>query len=132
MAQRAMQTLESTFYGQGSYTEPADLMTAGGSVAVMGSGRNDTLEVVCRHWHPRQRRSGAQQPRRDAGFAYDMGYESWSAADVVNRYLPEQSRPVQGWRCRVRPRKRSDAPGQDSVTDIASKEALGHLMTHNR
>ena len=64
-----------------------DLMTAGGAAAVMSSGRNATLEVIAGTGFPANVDLVRKDQGQDAGFAYDMGYETWAAADMVNRLL---------------------------------------------
>lgn len=107
-----------------------DLMTAGGSAAVMGSGRNDSLEVVAGTGFPANVDLVHNNQGQDAGFAYDMGYESWSAADVVNRVLAGAEQTGSGVGVAVFDRDNGlPAKGTDWVTDIdyraAFKEAWG-------
>lgn len=64
-----------------------DLMTTGGSAAVMSSGRNDTLEVVAGSGFPANVDLVHKNQGQDAGYAYDASFETWAAADMVNRLL---------------------------------------------
>lgn len=64
-----------------------DVVTAGGSAAVMESGRNDSLYVAsCASFAANVEliRNNAGQ---DAGCVFDLTFETWAAADMINRYF---------------------------------------------
>ncbi|ABL80139.1 MULTISPECIES: sugar ABC transporter substrate-binding protein [unclassified Nocardioides] len=73
-----------------------DLMTTGGSAAVMASGRNDSLAVVAGSGFPANVKLIRDGQGQDAGFAYDMGYETWAAADMINRLLAGEEQGESG------------------------------------
>lgn len=73
-----------------------DLMTTGGSAAVMASGRNDSLAVIAGSGFPANVELIRKGQGQDAGFAYDMGYETWAAADMINRLLAGEEQGPSG------------------------------------
>jgi ribose transport system substrate-binding protein len=73
-----------------------DLMTTGGSAAVMASGRNDSLAVIAGSGFPANVELIRKGQGQDAGFAYDMGYETWAAADMINRLLAGEQQGESG------------------------------------
>lgn len=62
-----------------------DLMTSGGAAAVMASTRNDALQVVSGTEFPANVNLVRRNQGQDAGFAYDLSYETWTAGDTINR-----------------------------------------------
>lgn len=73
-----------------------DLMTTGGSAAVLASGRNDSLAVIAGSGFPANVDLVRKGQGQDAGFAYDMGYETWAAADMINRLLAGEEQGQSG------------------------------------
>lgn len=64
-----------------------DLMTGGGAAAVMSSGRSAELEVVAGTGFPANIKLIRDDKGQDAGYGIDYVYETWAAADLVNRFL---------------------------------------------
>ncbi|XBB67832.1 substrate-binding domain-containing protein [Nocardioides sp. WV_118_6] len=64
-----------------------DLMTGGGAAAIRGSGRSEQLEVIAGTGFPANNELIRKDQGQDAGFGIDYVYETWSAADLVNRFL---------------------------------------------
>ncbi|MDN4172350.1 sugar ABC transporter substrate-binding protein [Nocardioides sp. SOB77] len=101
-----------------------DLMTAGGSAAVMASGRNSSIEVVAGTGFPANVELVRDDQGQDAGFAYDMGFETWAAADMVNRLLAGQKQDPAGSDVGVAVYDRESGlptEGSDWTTDIDYK-----------
>ncbi|MEP9362740.1 substrate-binding domain-containing protein [Nocardioides sp. CN2-186] len=73
-----------------------DLMTLGVAGAVMASGRNDSLEVVAGSGYPANLQLIRDNGGQDAGYVIDLGYESWTAADMINRLLAGQKQGPSG------------------------------------
>lgn len=67
-----------------------DLMTGGGAAAIRGSGRSDALEVIAGTGFQANNELIAKNQGQDAGFGIDYVYETWAAADLVNRFLAGQ------------------------------------------
>jgi ribose transport system substrate-binding protein len=64
-----------------------DLMTLGGASAVMGSGRNSELQVIAGTGFDANNELIRTDAGQDAGYGYDISYETWAAADMINRYF---------------------------------------------
>lgn len=64
-----------------------DLATAGGSAAVMESGRNDSLLVVAGTNFAPTMDLIRENKGLDAGFVYDENYAAWATVDMINRYF---------------------------------------------
>lgn len=64
-----------------------DLMTGGGAAAIRASGRSDQLEVIAGTGFPANNELIAQEQGQDAGYGIDYTYETWAAADLLNRFL---------------------------------------------
>lgn len=64
-----------------------DLMTGGGAAAIRASGRSDQLEVIAGTGFPANNELIRKNQGQDAGFGIDYVYETWAAADLVNRFL---------------------------------------------
>lgn len=64
-----------------------DLMTGGGAAAVRASGRSNQLEVIAGTGFPANNELIAKDQGQDAGFGIDYTYETWAAADLLNRFL---------------------------------------------
>lgn len=73
-----------------------DLMTAGGSAAVLASGRNDSLVVVAGSGYEANADLVRENKGQDAGWTYDGRYEAWSAADMLNRYFAGEEPTASG------------------------------------
>ena len=73
-----------------------DLMTAGGAAAVTGSGRNDSLEVVSGSGYAANVDLVHKNGGQDAGWTYDGRFETWAAADMVNRLLAGEETAASG------------------------------------
>lgn len=64
-----------------------DLITGGGAAAIRGSGRSDGLDVIAGTGFPANNELIRKNQGQDAGFGIDYVYETWAAADLVNRFL---------------------------------------------
>lgn len=73
-----------------------DLMTAGGAAAVVSSGRSDDLLVVAGIGYEANIELVRNDLGQDAGYGIDYGYETWAAADLVNRFLAGAETPPSG------------------------------------
>lgn len=62
-----------------------DLATAGGSAAVMESGRKDSLFVAAGANFPANMALIREDAGQDSGYVYDGSYATWAAADMLNR-----------------------------------------------
>jgi len=101
-----------------------DLMTAGGSSAVMASGRSSSIEVIADTGFPANVELVRDDQGQDAGFAYDMGFETWAAADMINRLLAGQQQDPAGSGVGVAVFDRENGlptEGSDWTTDIDYK-----------
>lgn len=67
-----------------------DLMTGGGAAAVMATGRNDSLQVIAGSGFPANVDLIRKNQGQDAGYGYDATFETWAAADMINRLLAGQ------------------------------------------
>lgn len=102
-----------------------DLMTAGGAAAVMASGRNDSLQVVAGTGFPANVNLVHRNQGQDAGFAYDMTYETWTAADVINRLFAGEKQAGSGVGVAVFDKENGlPAEGDDWVTSIDYKKVF--------
>lgn len=73
-----------------------DLMTAGGAAAVMASGRNDSLEVTSGSGYAANADLVRKNQGQDSGWTYDGRFETWGAADMVNRLLADEEPAASG------------------------------------
>lgn len=64
-----------------------DLVTGGGAAAIRSSGRSDQLEVIAGTGFPANNELIKDDKGQDAGFGIDYVYETWAAADLLNRFL---------------------------------------------
>lgn len=64
-----------------------DLMTGGGASAVRASGRSGSLEVVSGTGFKANVKLIRDDAGQDAAYGVDYDYETWSAADTINRFL---------------------------------------------
>lgn len=64
-----------------------DLLTGGGAAAVLSSGRSDQLEVIGGTGFPANNELIANDQGQDAAYGIDYVYETWAAADLINRFL---------------------------------------------
>lgn len=97
-----------------------DLATAGGSAAVMESGRNDSLLVVAGTNFAPTMELIRNEAGLDAGFVYDENYAAWATVDMLNRlFAGAENASVGGPGLAVVDRDNGLAPeGEDWETDI--------------
>jgi len=99
-----------------------DLMTLGGAAAVVGSGRNDELEVVAGTGFDANNQLIRTNAGQDAGYGYDIGYETWAAADMINRYFAGETQAPSGVGLSIYDRDRGlPAEGENFSTTIDYK-----------
>lgn len=96
-----------------------DLMTLGVSAAVLASGRNDTLEVAAGSSFPANMELIRDNGGQDAGYAYDLRFETWAAADMINRLLAGEPPAPTGVGLAVIDRENGLPPeGEGFATDV--------------
>lgn len=101
-----------------------DLATAGGSAAVMESGRNDSLLVVAGTNFAPTMDLIRNDAGLDAGFVYDENYAAWATVDMINRLFAGAENASTGPGLAVVDRENGlAAEGEDWVTDIDFRTA---------
>jgi ribose transport system substrate-binding protein len=64
-----------------------DLMTGGGAAAIRASGRSEQLQVIAGTGFPANNELIRKNQGQDAAYGIDYTYETWAAADLLNRFL---------------------------------------------
>lgn len=105
-----------------------DIATVGGSAAVVESGRSDTLEVVGGASFAANTDLIRDDAGQDGGNVFDLTFESWAAADMINRYFAGEEPVPTGVGIAVVDRDNGlPAPGEDWTTDIDYREAFKNV-----
>lgn len=99
-----------------------DLMTLGGAAAVTGSGRNSELQVIAGTGFDANNELIRTDAGQDAGYGYDISYETWASADMINRYFAGEPQAPSGVGLSVYDRDNGLPPaGENFSTSIEYK-----------